>query len=179
MLTRPQDTRPWPNIMLFSDIQNIQCLLIWMFLMNDFFRCFKLLGAGFFKGWCPTNGVKELKESYNNSITVNKHMSIAPCCQLFRGSKSGTRCDYEVWWNIWSLWYLELWLFFTEEQSSALATSAVVPSRQIRAPMTKHEWEKQQSIVRRVHDPITGRDRSQLPVIFCTRLTLDWTSRKL
>lgn len=39
------------------------------------------------------------------------------------------------------------------------ATSAVVPARQIRAPMTKAEWEKQQSIVRRVHDPSTGRDR--------------------
>jgi hypothetical protein len=26
-------------------------------------------------------------------------------------------------------------------------------------PMTKEEWEKQQSIVRRVYDPETGRNR--------------------
>ena len=43
------------------------------------------------------------------------------------------------------------------------AASAAVPARQIRAPMTKAEWEKQQSIVRRVHDPTTGRDRFLLP----------------
>lgn len=45
------------------------------------------------------------------------------------------------------------------EEKSTPATSTVVPARPVRAPMTKAEWEKQQSIIRRVHDPTTGRDR--------------------
>jgi len=48
------------------------------------------------------------------------------------------------------------------EGKSVPEVSAVASSRQIRAPMTKAEWEKQQSVIRRVHDPITGRDRSLL-----------------
>lgn len=56
------------------------------------------------------------------------------------------------------------WLH-VEEKALVPSTPAVVPSRQVRAPMTKAEWEKQQSIIRRVHDPTTGRDRSILPVI--------------
>lgn len=46
-----------------------------------------------------------------------------------------------------------------EERLTTPATSAATPTRQVRAPMTKAEWEKQQSIIRRVHDPTTGRDR--------------------
>jgi len=38
-------------------------------------------------------------------------------------------------------------------------------SREVRAPMTKTEWQKQQSIVRRVHDPATGRNRYVWPLI--------------
>jgi hypothetical protein len=34
-----------------------------------------------------------------------------------------------------------------------------VSRQRILAPMTKAEWEKQQSVIRRVHDPKTGRDR--------------------
>lgn len=45
------------------------------------------------------------------------------------------------------------------KEKSIAVTSAVTPARQVRAPMTKAEWEKQQSIIRRVHDPTTGRDR--------------------
>lgn len=45
------------------------------------------------------------------------------------------------------------------KEKSMAVTSDVVPARQVRAPMTKAEWEKQQSIIRRVHDPTTGRDR--------------------
>ena len=33
-------------------------------------------------------------------------------------------------------------------------------------PMTKEEWEKQQSIVRRVYDEDTGRNRSELTCFF-------------
>lgn len=33
------------------------------------------------------------------------------------------------------------------------------PSKATRGPMTKEEWEKQQSVVRRVYDPETGRTR--------------------
>lgn len=33
------------------------------------------------------------------------------------------------------------------------------PAKADRRPMTKEEWEKQQSVVRRVYDPETGRTR--------------------
>ncbi|OWF52154.1 ADP-ribosylation factor-like protein 6-interacting protein 4 [Mizuhopecten yessoensis] len=33
------------------------------------------------------------------------------------------------------------------------------PAPRVLKPMTKEEWEKQQSVVRRVYDPETGRDR--------------------
>ncbi|KAL5016012.1 hypothetical protein ScPMuIL_005601 [Solemya velum] len=33
------------------------------------------------------------------------------------------------------------------------------PPAKILKPMTKEEWEKQQSVVRRVYDPETGRNR--------------------
>ncbi|ELU10856.1 hypothetical protein CAPTEDRAFT_101154, partial [Capitella teleta] len=31
--------------------------------------------------------------------------------------------------------------------------------KKIKAPMTREEWEKQQSVIRRVYDPDTGRTR--------------------
>lgn len=33
------------------------------------------------------------------------------------------------------------------------------PEPRVMKPMTKEEWEKQQSVVRRVYDPETGRTR--------------------
>ena len=33
------------------------------------------------------------------------------------------------------------------------------PSPRVLKPMTKEEWEKQQSVIRRVYDPDTGRSR--------------------
>jgi len=51
------------------------------------------------------------------------------------------------------------WCLMCTEKKLIPVTSDSMPARQIRAPMTKAEWEKQQSIVRRVHDPSTGRDR--------------------
>ena len=33
------------------------------------------------------------------------------------------------------------------------------PPAAARRPMTKEEWEKQQSVIRRVYDPETGRNR--------------------
>ncbi|KAK3083950.1 hypothetical protein FSP39_005916 [Pinctada imbricata] len=41
---------------------------------------------------------------------------------------------------------------------------AAGPSPRAMKPMTKEEWEKQQSIVRRVYDPETGRKRHVLLV---------------
>ena len=41
--------------------------------------------------------------------------------------------------------------FWTEQESAG--------ERRNFKPMTKEEWEKQQSVVRRVYDPETGRNR--------------------
>ena len=37
--------------------------------------------------------------------------------------------------------------------------ASVLPCRRMMTPMTKEEYERQQSIVRRVYDPDTGRHR--------------------
>jgi len=39
------------------------------------------------------------------------------------------------------------------------SSSVDTANRRLIAPMTKAEWEKQQSVVRRVRDPTTGRER--------------------
>ena len=48
------------------------------------------------------------------------------------------------------------YIYFPE--SSAAAPSAAAARR----PMTKEEWEKQQSVIRHVYDPESGRTRYQL-----------------
>ncbi|XP_052822301.1 ADP-ribosylation factor-like protein 6-interacting protein 4 isoform X2 [Octopus bimaculoides] len=46
-----------------------------------------------------------------------------------------------------------------ESLSNEDTLSAPGPSPRILKPMTKEEWEKQQSVIRRVYDPTTGRNR--------------------
>lgn len=40
------------------------------------------------------------------------------------------------------------------------------PGSKVKAPMTKEEWEKQQSVIRRVFDADTGRTRL-VEILFC------------
>ncbi|XP_029639639.1 ADP-ribosylation factor-like protein 6-interacting protein 4 isoform X1 [Octopus sinensis] len=46
-----------------------------------------------------------------------------------------------------------------ESMTNEDTLSAPGPSPRILKPMTKEEWEKQQSVIRRVYDPTTGRNR--------------------
>ena len=52
-------------------------------------------------------------------------------------------------------------MYVNEDKNySPTASSDVAESNtKIKAPMTKEEWEKQQSVLRRVYDPDTGRTR--------------------
>ncbi|GAB1597753.1 ADP-ribosylation factor-like protein 6-interacting protein 4 [Argonauta hians] len=47
----------------------------------------------------------------------------------------------------------------TEPTTNEEAGTLLGPSPRVLKPMTKEEWEKQQSVIRRVFDPTTGRNR--------------------
>jgi ribosomal protein S14 len=55
------------------------------------------------------------------------------------------------------------------EESSADIPLDLMTKAKAMAPMTKAEWEKSQSVVRRVYDESTGRHRSVLRVFFLSR----------
>ena len=46
-----------------------------------------------------------------------------------------------------------------EGNGTAAGCSSDSTVSRARAPMTKEEWDKQESVVRRVYDPLSGRDR--------------------
>ncbi|CAI9714942.1 Hypothetical predicted protein [Octopus vulgaris] len=54
-----------------------------------------------------------------------------------------------------------------ESMTNEHTLSAPGPSPRILKPMTKEEWEKQQSVIRRVYDPTTGRNSKQQLVMAC------------
>merc|ERR1712012_392002 len=48
---------------------------------------------------------------------------------------------------------------FSEHEEAAKVKNQLLEERKRRAPMTKEEWEKQQSVTRREYDEDTGRVR--------------------